>query len=168
LRRREGIVLKTFDKKTGKKVFINLVCHELVKRPLDAMDKEVDDDQLDKFGIRNLRVPLDVGDPKPSTDKSGEPATKCDVIFNPCVVERASKPGPMQDYFIAELASLSLGWVAKEMQTVVSILTSTHTSYLNPLPTSAHLILSTPLPRLPFTFLIPKAGVPKSFPNPEP
>jgi hypothetical protein len=41
-----------------------------------------------RFGIRNLRVPLDVGDPKPSTDKSGEPATKCDVIFNPAATAK--------------------------------------------------------------------------------
>lgn len=118
---RPGLVLKTVDKKTGKKVFINLVCHELVKRPLDASDSEVADDQLDKFGIRNLRVPLDVGDPKPSTDKSGDAATKCDVIFHPCLVERASSAGPMQEYFITELANLSLSWVAKEMETVVRI-----------------------------------------------
>lgn len=131
-------MLKTFDKKTGKKVFINLVCHELVKRPLDAMDKEVNDEQLDKFGIRNLRVPLDVGDPKPSTDKSGESATKCDVIFNPCVVEKASKPGPMQEYFIAELANLSIGWVAKEMQTIVSTPIAAAKSSLTPVPLSAH------------------------------
>jgi hypothetical protein len=78
-----------------------------------------------RFGIRNLRVPLDVGDPKPSTDKSGEPATKCDVIFNPAVVKRA-KEGASIQYFQSEIANLAMSWVSQEMKCEV-LHTCTHT-----------------------------------------
>jgi hypothetical protein len=71
-----------------------------------------------RLGVRNLRVPLDIGDPKPCTDKGGEPATKIDVIFNPAVVMRAMQGASIQ-YFQAEIANLAMSWVTTEMKTQV-------------------------------------------------
>ncbi len=86
-----------------RKVFINCVMHELVKRPLNAAMEvrarhiharththayartrrftrqwrvqEVGEEHLDHMGIANLRVPLDVGEARECSDNSGEKAT---------------------------------------------------------------------------------------------
>ncbi len=115
--RRAGFVIKTLDQ-SGRKVFANIVCHELVKRPLNAQMKEVDDEHLDTRGISNLRVPLDVGKPRPVPDKNGTMATACDVIFNPSVVERAMH-GRNTAQYTSEIGRLALSWVEKEMGTTV-------------------------------------------------
>jgi hypothetical protein len=49
--RSTGFVIKTSEKASGRKVFVNIVSHELVKRPVDASDKEVDEDHLDRLVI---------------------------------------------------------------------------------------------------------------------
>ena len=94
------------------------MCHELVKRPLNAQMKEVDDEHLDNRGISNLRVPLDVGKPRSVPDKNGATATACDVIFHPSVVERALQ-GRNISHYQNELGRLSISWVEKEIGTSV-------------------------------------------------
>lgn len=74
---------------------------------------------LHSLGVRNLRVPLDVGEPRLSADKAGEEATEIDVIFNGAVVRRAQE-GHQAQYWQSELANLALHWVAQEMKTEVS------------------------------------------------
>ena len=65
---RPGLVFKTRTippKGSGeqpRKVFINVVMHELVKKPLNASMEEVGQDHIENTGISNLRVPLDVGE----------------------------------------------------------------------------------------------------------
>ena len=65
---RPGLVFKTRTippKGSGeqpRKVFINVVMHELVKKPLNASMEEVGQDHIENAGISNLRVPLDVGE----------------------------------------------------------------------------------------------------------
>jgi len=99
---RPGLVFKTRTlpaKGSGeepRKVFINVVMHELVKKPLNAAMEEVGLDHIQNVGIANLRVPLDVGEARPCADNSGDLATAVDVIFHPCLVEcaRNDSPGP--------------------------------------------------------------------------
>ena len=99
---RAGLVFKTRtlpakgSAEAPKKVFVNVVMHELVQRPLDAAMREVSEQHLDTLGIANLRVPLDVGEARACPDNSGGDALAIDVIFNPALVERAlqDSPGP--------------------------------------------------------------------------
>eukprot|EP00286_Rhodomonas_abbreviata_P000861 CAMPEP_0181289572 /NCGR_PEP_ID=MMETSP1101-20121128/951_1 /TAXON_ID=46948 /ORGANISM="Rhodomonas abbreviata, Strain Caron Lab Isolate" /LENGTH=146 /DNA_ID=CAMNT_0023393797 /DNA_START=157 /DNA_END=594 /DNA_ORIENTATION=+ len=110
---RAGLVYKMKDK-SGGKVFVNVVMHELVKKPLDASMQEVSDEHLEFRGIANLRVPLDVGDPFSVQDKSGAPAVAVDVILHPGVVER-TVAGRMADYYQRELAGLLVRNVQEEL-----------------------------------------------------
>lgn len=70
-----------FKDKSGAKVFVNVVMHELVQKPLDASMQEVSDEHLDNRGIANLRVPLDVGDPFSTPDKYVPP------YLSPCAFD---------------------------------------------------------------------------------
>ena len=103
------------------------MCHELVKRPLNAQMKEVDDEHLDSRGISNLRVPLDVGKPRPVPDKSGATATVCDVIFHPSLIERALH-GRNTAHYQSELGRLAIFWVEKEIGTTVRKEFKVHTT----------------------------------------
>jgi hypothetical protein len=76
--------------------------------------KEVDDEHLDNRGIANLRVPLDVGKPRSVPDKNGTTVIVCDVIFHPCVVQRATSGRNMAQYQ-GELGRLAQSWVEKEL-----------------------------------------------------
>eukprot|EP00802_Teleaulax_amphioxeia_P012572 Tamp_12615.p2 GENE.Tamp_12615~~Tamp_12615.p2 ORF type:complete len:163 (-),score=22.86 Tamp_12615:1134-1622(-) len=86
---RSGLVFKTRtvpakgSSDAPRKVFINCVMHELVKRPLNAAMEEVGEDHLDHMGIANLRVPLDVGEARECSDNSGEKATAIGAL-HPC------------------------------------------------------------------------------------
>ena len=111
--RSPGFVIKTHDKQ-GRKIFINLVSHELLKRPVNAQMKEVDDEHLDTRGIGNLRVPLDVGKPRTVQDNNGGTATACDVVFHPSVVQRGIS-GRNTAHFQHDLANLAISWVEKEI-----------------------------------------------------
>ncbi len=58
-----------FKDASGSKVFVNVVMHHLVKKPLDKDMQEVSLAHLDTRGIANLRVPLRVGEPFAVRDK---------------------------------------------------------------------------------------------------
>mmetsp|Transcript_36634 Transcript_36634/g.114371 ORF Transcript_36634/g.114371 Transcript_36634/m.114371 type:complete len:229 (-) Transcript_36634:2007-2693(-) len=66
-----GLVVKTKDVK-GKKIFINLVMHDIVKMPVDVNMCEVAREHIAERGLSNLRVPLDVSDPRDTEDKRGD------------------------------------------------------------------------------------------------
>jgi len=108
-----GIVVKTKDVK-GNKIFINLVMHDIVKMPVDVNMCEVSREHIDQLGLSNLRVPLDVSDPRETEDKQGQKAVAIDVLFNTYLVEKAIKgQGQVQGisariYFQQELASLAI------------------------------------------------------------
>ena len=119
---RAGLVFKTRtlpakgSAEAPKKVFVNVVMHELVQRPLDAAMREVSEEHLDTLGIANLRVPLDVGEARACPDNSGGDALAIDVIFNPALVVRAlqDSPGPSVMGQVARVGACALhlraGW----------------------------------------------------------
>mmetsp|Transcript_36636 Transcript_36636/g.114384 ORF Transcript_36636/g.114384 Transcript_36636/m.114384 type:complete len:381 (-) Transcript_36636:929-2071(-) len=117
-----GLVVKTKDVK-GKKIFINLVMHDIVKMPVDVNMCEVAREHIAERGLSNLRVPLDVSDPRDTEDKRGDKATAIDVMFNTFLLDRAMhgqgeiEGVPTRIYFQQELASLAI----KDVEDVLKV-----------------------------------------------
>ncbi|KAK3239192.1 hypothetical protein CYMTET_50863 [Cymbomonas tetramitiformis] len=116
-----GFVVKTYKTaaqayEPSGKVFVNICSSATVERPCGATFQAVDDDHLDNKGLSNLRLPLLVGPARHLQDSSGHPAMAVDVIYHPCVVERAlhgshqHPPEHFKDYTV----DLALKNVAEE------------------------------------------------------
>ena len=75
-----AFVLKTRDKASGRKIFINLCGSEHVEAPHSKS-------LLDSEGQQAIRIPISVGERVEETDKSGEPCDCFDLIISSKSVE---------------------------------------------------------------------------------
>lgn len=129
-----GFVVKTYKTaaqayEPSGKVFVNICSSAIVERPCGATFQAVSDDHLDNKGLSNLRLPLLVGPARHLQDSSGHPAVAVDVIYHPCVVQRAllgshqHPPEHFKDYAVdLALKNVAEEWNLKVERTNYQIL----------------------------------------------
>ena len=81
-----GLCIKTKNKKSGEKVFINICTSSTVPMPKVISEKDLLE-MLDKLGdsdeVIDYRVPMSLGEPHAEVDNRGNGCTAYDVIINP-------------------------------------------------------------------------------------
>ncbi|EEQ98386.1 hypothetical protein Pmar_PMAR013734 [Perkinsus marinus ATCC 50983] len=73
---------------TTTKMFVNICGHPLVEGPLLPSGARADGHLVDKMGIRNMQVPVDVGSFRRVFDRSGSTCVAIDVVFAPWLVSK--------------------------------------------------------------------------------
>ncbi|KAJ8612250.1 hypothetical protein CTAYLR_002893 [Chrysophaeum taylorii] len=100
-----GFVIKC-DLGNRNKAMINCCSHAAVQPPIEPSGREVED----PTSAKGLHVPMAVGEPRPCTVSGGGRGTAVDVVFNPCVLQKATSDRDFKN----EVSVLALRWVAKE------------------------------------------------------
>ncbi|KAF4656391.1 hypothetical protein FOL47_009016 [Perkinsus chesapeaki] len=72
------------------KLFVNICGHPLVEGPLLPSGARADGHLVDKMGIKNMQVPVDVGSFRRVFDHSGNSCAAVDVVFTPWLVSKAA------------------------------------------------------------------------------
>ncbi len=110
-----AFVIKTVDKKSGTKVFLNVCGSDKVPAPGDwsngQMPADVQKALEDRDGdgsAEALRFPLSAGQAKKEEDKKGEPCVAIDCILNADVLGQAAQFRPLKQFLI----ELAIGWVS--------------------------------------------------------
>ncbi|KAF4665421.1 hypothetical protein FOL47_004620 [Perkinsus chesapeaki] len=100
-----GFVVKTRDRKTREKIFVNLTGSEYVEAPhvksfLDQTEQQ-----------QGIRVPMSIGEKRSDIDRKGGSCIVVDVVFNPEVLTRAmnGKQGVEYKQTICQLALSGIG-----------------------------------------------------------
>ncbi|KAG2484901.1 hypothetical protein HYH03_016287 [Edaphochlamys debaryana] len=125
-----GFVIKTYEKPSGYKVFINVCSSDRVAAPggwtnglmpeevAAALEKLQTSDGPDASAaalapseVEALRFPLACGPPRVDADRKGATATSIDVVFNEDIL-RAAQAARRLKVFVIEMC---LGWVAKKL-----------------------------------------------------
>lgn len=88
-----AFVVKTRDKQTGQKVFLNITFNENVEAPHTKSLVELE-------GEEGVRVPLSVGPPIEDFDKKQEPCIVYDLVANPETVEECRKTPQFRDMVV--------------------------------------------------------------------
>ncbi|KAF4668399.1 Tubulin epsilon chain [Perkinsus olseni] len=80
---------------TSTKMFVNICGHPLVEGPLLPSGARADGHLVDKMGIRNMQVPVDVGSFRKVFDRAGNACVAIDVIFAPWLVSKLADCVPI-------------------------------------------------------------------------
>lgn len=96
-----AFVIKTRDKASGRKIFINLCSSDLVEAP---HAKSLPDSE----GQQAVRIPISVGERYEETDKSGEPCDCFDLIISSKSVTEADKDVEFKN-MVCQIALSALG-----------------------------------------------------------
>ncbi|KAF4716492.1 hypothetical protein FOZ63_006854, partial [Perkinsus olseni] len=80
---------------TSTKMFVNICGHPLVEGPLLPSGARADGHLVDKMGIRNMQVPVDVGSFRRVFDRAGNACVAIDVIFAPWLVSKLADCVPI-------------------------------------------------------------------------
>lgn len=105
-----GFVIKSAEMRHGgevAKLMINCCSHEAVQPPLEQSGSE---NRADAQSTAGLRVPMAVGKPRPCIVASEASGKAVDVVFNPCVLERAA----VDRDFKNDVSALAVRWVAAD------------------------------------------------------
>lgn len=102
-------VVKTYNAKSGQKVFLNVVSSEHVEAPRVLISDNID-------GEEGVRVPLRVGTPEEDFDKKQEPCVTYDVMTNPDTLVECLRNQQFMDTFV----NLSLACVSQKFEVELS------------------------------------------------
>jgi hypothetical protein len=104
-----GFVVKARKMYTGDKIFLNICSHPGVQIPLTAGGSNVDENTPGQFA---RQIPLLIGQPRSGVDKSKQPITAVDCVFNPWVITAVAR----DNMFKVNTVELALQWLHQDHQ----------------------------------------------------
>lgn len=95
-----GFCVKTKEKSTNKKIFLNICQTDAIPSPKDISEAELIH-IMDTDEIVDYRIPMSIGDVRSEPDKKGEDASVCDIAINPVFFQKLNASEVFREFFLA-------------------------------------------------------------------